>query len=143
MFVSSIPNIYQLWNILHTNLLATATWKYFKICQSMLANTNTEEQRQQVAAQERADNDALARVCQAFRQCRWDNYAVYNTPFSTADVSTVLLLHPPGARSLPLAIFTVMANAPESLVATSCLVYVAVASGLLIALWTTAARGKA
>ena len=62
---------------------------------------------------------------------------------ATADVSTVLLLHPPGARSLPLAIFTVMANAPESLVATSCLVYVAVASGLLIALWTMAARGKA
>ena len=94
MFVSSIPNIYQLWNILHTNLLATATWKYFKICQSMLANTKTEEQRQQVAAQERADNYALARVCQAFRQCRWDNYAVYNTPFSTADVSTVDYFHP-------------------------------------------------
>lgn len=33
-----------------------------------------------------------------------------------ADVSTVLLLHPPGEASLPLAIFTVMANAPESLV---------------------------
>ena len=50
---------------------------------------------------------------------------------ATADVSTVLLLHPPGASSLPLTIFTVMANAPETLVASLCLAYVAVAVGLL------------
>src|SRR5262249_11310604 len=31
---------------------------------------------------------------------------------ASADVSTVLLLHPPGEASFPLAIFTVMANAP-------------------------------
>lgn len=47
---------------------------------------------------------------------------------ATADVSTVLLLHPPGSASLPLSIFTVMANAPESLVASLCLVYVIAAS---------------
>jgi iron(III) transport system permease protein len=41
-----------------------------------------------------------------------------------ADVTTVLLLHPPGKASLPLAIFTVMANAPESLVSALCLLYV-------------------
>jgi hypothetical protein len=68
----------------------------------MLADSNTEEQRQQVVAQERADNDALARVCQGFAQCRWDNYAVYNTAFSTADVSTVDYFHPSvtGQRNL-------------------------------------------
>jgi len=106
VFVSSILNIYQLWNVLHTNLLATSTWKYFKICQSMLAATNTEDQRQQVAAQERADNDALARVCQAFVQCRWDNYAVYNTPFSSADVSTVDYFHPSVTGQKTLAAVT-------------------------------------
>jgi len=51
-----------------------------------------------------------------------------------ADVGTVLLLHPPGAASLPLAIFSVMANAPEALVASLCLVYVLVAGALLAAL---------
>ncbi|MDA2930624.1 hypothetical protein MYX84_11880 [Acidobacteria bacterium AH-259-O06] len=51
---------------------------------------------------------------------------------ATADVSTVLLLHPPGQESFPLAIFTVMANAPESLAASLCLLYVAAAGGLLI-----------
>jgi hypothetical protein len=62
---------------------------------------------------------------------------------ATADISTVLLLHPPGKASLPLAIFTVMANAPESLVATLCLIYVAAASGLLTAVWTMAGRREA
>lgn len=50
---------------------------------------------------------------------------------ATADVGTVLLLHPPGRPSLPLAVFTVMANAPESLVAALCLVYLAAAAVVL------------
>jgi iron(III) transport system permease protein len=54
---------------------------------------------------------------------------------ATADVGSVLLLHPPGQGSLPLAIFTVMANAPESLVASLCLVYVALAFGIVSLLW--------
>ena len=53
---------------------------------------------------------------------------------ASADVGTVLLLHPPGQRSLPLAIFTVMANAPEALVAALCLLYVAGAGALLAVL---------
>ncbi|MCI0541886.1 MAG: hypothetical protein L0Z50_42360 [Verrucomicrobiales bacterium] len=46
---------------------------------------------------------------------------------ATAEVGTVLLLHPPGHGSLPLAVFTIMANAPEALVAMLCLLYVALA----------------
>jgi iron(III) transport system permease protein len=57
---------------------------------------------------------------------------------ATADITTVLLLHPPGEGSLPLAIVTVMANAPETLVASLCLVYVTVAMGLLAIAWTRA-----
>jgi iron(III) transport system permease protein len=53
---------------------------------------------------------------------------------ATADVGTVLLLHPPGRGSLPLAIFTIMANAPEALVASLCLLYALGASALLAAL---------
>ena len=59
---------------------------------------------------------------------------------ATADITTVLLLHPPGERSLPLAIVTVMANAPETLVASLCLVYVVVAMGLLTIAWTRAGK---
>ena len=62
---------------------------------------------------------------------------------ATADVGTVLLLQPPGWSSLPLAIFTVMANAPESLVATLCLLYSALAVGLLITAETVLRRSAA
>jgi iron(III) transport system permease protein len=58
----------------------------------------------------------------------------------TADIGTVLLVQPPGHASLPLAIFTVMANAPEALVATLCLTYAASAAGLLVLAWLVAGR---
>jgi hypothetical protein len=54
----------------------------------------------------------------------------------------VLLLHPPGEASLPLAIFSVMANAPESLVASLCLTYLLVAGTLLAALLRFAGQGR-
>ncbi len=50
---------------------------------------------------------------------------------SEADVGTVLLLHPPGMQNLPLAIFTIMANAPKALVAQLGLVYLFFAMLLL------------
>ncbi len=59
---------------------------------------------------------------------------------ATADVGTVLLLHPPGEASLPLAIFTVMANAPESFVASLCLAYIALAAMVLMGVWFLANR---
>jgi ABC-type Fe3+ transport system permease subunit len=62
---------------------------------------------------------------------------------ATADVDTVLLLHPPGMPSLPLAIVTIMSNAPEGLVASLCLVYIAIAAGLLTLAWILAGRVEA
>lgn len=43
---------------------------------------------------------------------------------SAADISTTLLLQPPGKQSLPVAIFTIMANSPEGFVASVCLTYI-------------------
>lgn len=54
---------------------------------------------------------------------------------ASADIATVLLVHPPGESSLPLTIFTVMANAPEMLVSALCLVYIAGAAAVLGCLW--------
>ena len=53
---------------------------------------------------------------------------------ATAEIGTVLLLHPPGRGTLPLAIFTIMANAPEALVAMLCLFYAALVAALAITL---------
>jgi iron(III) transport system permease protein len=57
---------------------------------------------------------------------------------ATADITTVLFVHPPGEQTLPLAIVTVMANAPESLVASLCVVYVTAAMGVLTVAWALA-----
>jgi lysophospholipase L1-like esterase len=94
VFVSSIPNIYQLWQVLHTNSLARTVWAAAKICQSMLAATNTETQRQQVVTREKAFNQILADVCAQYPRCRWDNKAVYSYSFSTSQVSSLDFFHP-------------------------------------------------
>lgn len=59
---------------------------------------------------------------------------------ATAELNIVLLTRPPGEDSLPVAIFTVMANAPEALVSVLCLLYVAGAAGVLIIAWSLAKR---
>ena len=55
---------------------------------------------------------------------------------ATAEVGTALLLRPPGADSVPVQIFTVMANAPEALVAALCFMYVAGTAVLLMLGWS-------
>jgi hypothetical protein len=94
VFVSSIPNIYQLWEVLHGNSVARWVWANFHICQSMLGATRTETQRQLVVARERAFNQVLADGCRAYARCRWDNWAVYNYQFSASQVSTLDYFHP-------------------------------------------------
>jgi len=52
----------------------------------------------------------------------------------TAEIGTVLLLHPPGHGNLPLAVFTIMANAPEALIAMLCLFYVGTAAAFALSI---------
>jgi lysophospholipase L1-like esterase len=94
VYVSSLPNLYQLWSVLHTNSSARNAWSLFGICQSMLSNSNTETQRQAVVTQEAADNLALSNACAQYVNCRWDNYAGYNFSFPASDISTVDYFHP-------------------------------------------------
>ena len=94
VLVSSIPNLYQLWQVLHTNSLARWAWVNFHICQSMLGATRTEAERQQVVDRERAFNQILADVCAKYPRCRWDGGAVYNYQFSASQVSALDFFHP-------------------------------------------------
>ena len=94
IFISSIPNIYQLWSVLHTNPFAQYVWSLAHICQSMLASSNTDAQRQQVVQRELAFNAALATACAQYTQCRWDGNALYNYPFSASQVSSLDFFHP-------------------------------------------------
>jgi len=97
VFVSSIPNVYQLWSTLHGNFLAQAVWAGAKICQSMLALTNTQAMRTAVANHETELNNVLRDTCTSAAYgafCRWDDLATYNVKFSASQVSTLDYFHP-------------------------------------------------
>lgn len=102
VFVSSIPDLYQLWTVLHRNEAASEQWAVANTCQSILNESNTEADRQLVVEREVAFNEILARVCSQFSNCRWDGGAVYGYKFSASEVSTVDYFHPSvrGQRAL-------------------------------------------
>lgn len=97
--VGSIPNIYNLWSVLHTNRTATSTWNLFSICQSMLKNpTSTsredEERRLRVQRREVEFNGVLAEVCATDEKCQFDNNTGYEFRFEAGEVSTNDYFHP-------------------------------------------------
>ena len=94
VFVASIPNIYRLWQILHTDPLAQAVWWAAQICQSMLSPFNTEEDRLQVLRQVKAYNTVLAQICGQYTNCRFDRRAVFKYRFTTDQVSSLDFFHP-------------------------------------------------
>ncbi|MGC0238681.1 SGNH/GDSL hydrolase family protein [Arthrobacter sp. SD76] len=94
VFVSSIPNIYQLWSVLKDNEVARLVWSAAQICQSMLASTNTPEMRQQVLDREIAFNAVLEQTCVQYKSCRTDGGAVFGYAFNANDVSRLDYFHP-------------------------------------------------
>jgi lysophospholipase L1-like esterase len=95
IFVSSLPDLYQLWKVLHPNRVARTVWAAAGICPSMLGAARTEAQRQQVVARETAFNAILRDTCQQYGdRCRWDGGATYNYKFSASQVSILDFFHP-------------------------------------------------
>jgi PKD repeat protein len=93
VYVVSIPNVYQLWNLFKGNSWARFIWSIAGVCQSLLANpTSTQAadvQRRETVRQRNIDfNLQLAQVCALYPgRCRFDNNAVFNTAFVASDVS--------------------------------------------------------
>jgi lysophospholipase L1-like esterase len=106
VFVASIPNIYHLWQILHTNPTAEFVWTTFGICQSMLSPAITEQDRQAVLARVEAFNQVLADVCGQYAFCRFDADATFNYQFSTSQVSKLDYFHPSLSGQAALASVT-------------------------------------
>jgi hypothetical protein len=97
--VGSIPNVYQLWSLLHTNSSAVSTWNSFGICQSMLRNATSttredEERRLRVQRREVEFNGVLAEVCALYANCQWDRDTGYEFRFEANEVSTRDYFHP-------------------------------------------------
>jgi len=111
VYVVSIPNVYQLWNVLKDNGTARAVWWTFGVCQSMLANPESTaaadvDRRARVLQRDIDFNTALQQVCAQYTHCRFDNDAVFNTVFSASDITTRDYFHPSISGQAKLAAVT-------------------------------------
>jgi lysophospholipase L1-like esterase len=103
IFVSSIPDVYQLWNLYHGDPIAEWVWSTAHICQSMLSPSNTDADRQAVRDREAEFNTILAQECGRYANCRFDGNAVFNYPFTRSHVSWLDYFHPSLAGQATLA----------------------------------------
>jgi lysophospholipase L1-like esterase len=94
IFVSSIPDVYQLWAIYHTSSTAQFVWDVADICQSLLAPDRTDQQRNQVRERNIAFNTVLQEECAKYSRCKFDGNAVFGYQFTPNDVSTLDYFHP-------------------------------------------------
>lgn len=98
VFVASIPDIYRLWQVGHTNSVAQLVWSA-GFCRTMLDNPTSmakadSARRQRVRDQVIAYNSELAAACRARSSCRFDDNAVFNYPFAVGDLSPFDYFHP-------------------------------------------------
>jgi lysophospholipase L1-like esterase len=99
VFVSSVPNIYRLWEIGRNNLGARFQWSLYSICQSMLVNAGStsasdEARRQRVLQRVREFNTTLESVCAEYLRCRYDGGAAFAVQFTSSDMSSLDFFHP-------------------------------------------------
>jgi lysophospholipase L1-like esterase len=106
VFVSSIPNVYQLWALFHNDPAAQTVWLLAGICQSLLSPLNTEQDRQAVLARDQELNQVLAEVCGQYLFCRFDDLAVFNYRFTAGQVTKLDYFHPSLSGQSALASIT-------------------------------------
>ena len=68
-------------------------WDVADICQSLLAPTRTEAQRQLVRTRNIEFNTVLQQDCVKYDRCRFDDNAVFNFQFGTVHVSKLDYFH--------------------------------------------------
>ena len=99
IFVSSIPDIHQLFSLYRWDVGANTVWAVAGICQSMLAypfsNLPWDNARRARVRQRNIDyTTQLAQVCAFYTTCRFDGNAVFNTAFVRSDITTRDYFHP-------------------------------------------------
>ena len=94
VFVASIPDVYQLWEVFHENPAAQFVWDVADICQSLLGPTRTDAQRELVRTRNSEFNTVLRQECGKYARCRFDDNAVFDFRFGTGHVSKLDYFHP-------------------------------------------------
>jgi lysophospholipase L1-like esterase len=112
LFVASIPDVYQLWRIGHSDAWIRFVWARLGICQSLLANAGStaaadEARRVRVRQRVMEYNTHLAEACERYGPlCDFDDNAVFGYGFSLAEVSPWDYFHPDGDGQRVLAEIT-------------------------------------
>ncbi|MFJ3707238.1 GDSL-type esterase/lipase family protein [Streptomyces sp. NBC_01387] len=98
VYVSSVPDLKRLWSQGRTNPLGKEIWK-LGICSSMLRDSDAMDpaavrRRDTVRDRVIAYNEVLKDVCATDRHCRYDGGAVFDYPFTQAQLSRWDWFHP-------------------------------------------------
>ncbi|MGW7364728.1 SGNH/GDSL hydrolase family protein [Streptomyces sp. NPDC054841] len=98
VYVSSVPDLKQLWSTGRGNALGKQLWK-LGLCTSMLGDADdlskeAQERRSLVHDRVVAYNQALKSVCAKDLRCRYDGGEVFDTPFSGEQLSHWDWFHP-------------------------------------------------
>jgi lysophospholipase L1-like esterase len=111
VLVVSIPDLYRLWQLGHTDDKAVRAW-HDGVCPSLLANpTSTAaadtSRRRRVADRVDAYDDALAAACAKYgKHCRWDGGSAHRVRFSLELVNHIDYFHPSAEGQDELAAVT-------------------------------------
>jgi lysophospholipase L1-like esterase len=106
LLMVSLPDVYRVWEIGHTNKLALADWKA-GVCPNLLTNATSTApadvaRRAAFAAQIRAYNDQLRAACQAYgSKCRYADISTF--AFSITMLNGIDFFHPNASGQTALA----------------------------------------
>jgi len=94
VLVASIPNLYRLWQVEHSDPWARLIWTKFGICPTILGANVADSEREHMLDLEKTFNRVLASACNKYADCRWDGGALFNFDFQAAEISPVDHYHP-------------------------------------------------
>jgi lysophospholipase L1-like esterase len=100
VFIASIPDLLRLWEVEHRDRVAQLVWYFAGICQSMLGDARSVDdgsmaRRARVRQRVVDYNEQLRAACAAYGpRCRFDDNAVFDQPFTSAQVSSWDNFHP-------------------------------------------------
>jgi lysophospholipase L1-like esterase len=105
VLVVSIPNVFRVWEIGHTNKVALAAWRS-GACPNLLTNPTSDDpadvaRRQAFADQIAAYNDRLAGACGSIAHCRYVDISTF--AFELTMLSAIDFFHPNASGQQALA----------------------------------------
>ncbi|WP_049578545.1 SGNH/GDSL hydrolase family protein [Streptomyces sp. SBT349] len=99
VYVSSVPDLMELWSEGSRSRMARTVWQVASICPSMLGDADddsavADERREAVRERVQEYNEALADVCGRDELCRYDGGAVFEYDFAARHLSDFDWFHP-------------------------------------------------